>query len=149
MPTGTVYAITSPNQPRRYIGSTTTSLSQRMREHQTTRKCTSRIIIDAGDATIHPLAYVNHNTREQLEDIEACCIPLYRASCVNRSMPGAIRRAGGISEYLRRRDAGPKRRAYELRRGQTETRRASKRASDRLQRSFTRSCDGLNRVLIN
>jgi hypothetical protein len=149
MPTGTVYAITSPNYPRRSIGPTTTSLSQRMREHQTTRKCTSRIIIDAGDATIHPLAYVNYNTREQLEDMEAAFIMLYRASCVNRSMPGAIRRAGGITEYLQRRDAGPKRRTYELRRGQCETRRASKRASDRMRSSFTRSCDGLNRVLFN
>ena len=90
MPTGTVYAITSPNHPRRYIGSTTTSLSQRMREHQTTRKCTSRIIIDAGDATIHPLAYVNYNKRGQLEDMEAAFLMLYRASYVNRSMPVAI-----------------------------------------------------------
>jgi hypothetical protein len=120
-----------------------------MREHQTARKCTSRIIIDAGDATIHLLAYVNYNTCEQLEDMEAAFIMLYRVSCVNRSMAGAIRRAGGITEYLRRRDAGAKRRAYETLRGQTAERRASKRASDRLRRSFTRSCDGLNRVLLN
>ena len=149
MPTGTVYEIISPNYPRRYIGSTTSKLSQRLREHEVKRNCTSRIIIDAGDATIHPLAYVNFQSREQLEDMEAAFILLYSINTVNRSMPGAIRRAGGIAEYLRKRDAGPKRRAYELRRGQTESRRASKRASERMQRSFTQSCDGLNRLLLN
>ena len=116
------------------------------RQNATAHSC---IILDAGDATIHPLAYVNFQSREQLEDLEAAFIVLYRASTVNRSTPGAIRRAGGIAEYLRRRDAGPKRRAYELRRGQTETRRASKRAADRMRRSFTLSCGGLNRVLLN
>ena len=120
-----------------------------MREHETKRNCTSRIILYAGAATIHPLAYVNYNTHEQLQDMEAAFIQLYRVTCVNRSMPGAIRRAGGITEYLRRRDAGPKRRAYELRRGQTETRRASNRAAERLRRTFTQSCDSLNRVLLN
>ena len=149
MPTGTVYEITSPHHPRRYIGSTTSQLSHRLRQHVTKRNCTSRSIIDAGDATIHPLAYVNYEHHDQLEDMEAAYILLYRSTCVNRSMPGAIRRAGGITEYLRRRDAGPKRRAYETKRDQTEMRRASKRASDRLRRNYTRSCDGLNRVLLN
>ena len=149
MPTGTVYTITSPNHPRRYIGLTTSKLSHRLRQHVTKRNCTSRTIIDSGDATIHPLAYVNFESLEQLEDLEAAFIVLYRSSTVNRSLAGAIRRASGITEYFRRRDAGPKRRAYELMRGQTESRRASKRASDRLRHSFTKSCDGLNRVLLN
>ena len=95
------------------------------------------------------MAYVNFESHDELENMEAAFILLYRGTCVNRSLPGAIRRAGGIKEYLRRRDAVPKRRAYELRRGQTESRRASKRASDRLRHSFTKSCDGLNRVLLN
>ena len=149
MPTGTVYVITSPYDPRRYIGSTTSKLSQRLRQHEVKRNCASRIILDAGEASIHPIAHVNYEHIDQLEDMEAAFILLYRGSCVNRSLPGAIRRAGGIKEYLRRRDASPKRRAYELRRGQTEERRASKRASDRLRHSFTRSCDSLNRILLN
>ena len=149
MPTGTVYVITSPYDSRRYIGSTTLQLSRRMQQHETRLCCTSRVIIQAGDASIHPLAHVNFEHIDQLEDLEAAFILLYRGSCVNKSLPGTIRRAGGITEYLRRRDAGPKRRAYEMRRGQTEERRASKRASDRLRRSFTRSCGGLNRVLLN
>ena len=149
MPSGTVYVITSPNDPRRYIGSTTLKLTQRMRQHETRHNCTSRVILKAGDASIHPLAHVNFKHIDQLEDLEAAFILLYRGSCVNHSLPGAIRRAGGIKEYLRRRDAGPKRRAYERRRGQTEERKVSKRAADRLRHSFTRSCDGLNRILLN
>ena len=78
--------------------STTSSLPHRLREHETIRNCTSRIIIDVGNATIHTLAHVNYNTREQLEDLEAAFIMLYRASCVNRSLVASLNTCDDVTQ---------------------------------------------------
>lgn len=83
---GKIYQIISPNHPLPYIGSTTVALSKRMTEHRRLRDCSSRIIIDAGDAYIELIEEFPCDNKEQLNKREGEVI---RArECVNRRVAG-------------------------------------------------------------
>lgn len=68
---GKIYAIRSPNTQQVYIGSTIVALSKRMGQHKaTTNKCSSKAIIDAGEAYIELIEAFPCESREQLNKRE-------------------------------------------------------------------------------
>jgi len=85
---GKIYQIISPNYPLPYIGSTTQLLCQRIGEHRKINKhrCTSRIIIEAGDAYIELIENYPCDNKEQLNRREGEIIR--ERQCVNQKIPG-------------------------------------------------------------
>jgi hypothetical protein len=90
--TANIYKIVSPNTDKIYIGSTKRTLLRRMQEHisEYDRKkycCTSKIILDAGNATIELIEVFNCNNRKELHQREGYYIKLYINICVNKVIP--------------------------------------------------------------
>lgn len=101
---GKIYVIISPFCELVYYGSTTETLKQRFSKHKAnTAKCTSKKIIDAGDADIYEIEKFPCSCKEELEDREALYILNDWDGCVNEYVPGAIRRAGGRKAYMKKR----------------------------------------------
>jgi hypothetical protein len=97
---GKIYKIVSPNTKLVYYGSTVKELSARFSGHKTVKSnCTSKHIIAFGGAVIELIKNFPCSCVEDLEDMEACYILDDWAGCVNESIPGAIRRAGGRKAY--------------------------------------------------
>jgi len=89
---GKIYKIVSPNTDKIYIGSTTYPLHERMQRHisRYDRKklcCTSKLIIEAGNATIELIEVFNCDNRKQLLQREGYYIRLYINICVNKVIP--------------------------------------------------------------
>lgn len=86
---GKVYKIVSPNTDKIYIGSTKyETLKQRFQIHSNPnqlQKCTSRAIIEAGDAQIILLEQKNYHSRETMRKAEYRYIHKYRKICVNKN----------------------------------------------------------------
>ena len=110
-----IYKIVSPNTSKVYYGSTTQPLNDRFSHHKNHSKCSSREIINAGDADIKHIEWFPCDNRDALEDREAYFILNNWDDCVNTRVPGAVRRAGGQKTYQQ---------AYE----QTEKYKAQKKA---------------------
>ena len=99
---GKVYKVWSPNHSLCYYGSTVQPLAVRMNEHRSTgNNCTSKQIIDAGDADIALVQDYPCMNKHELEDREAELMQADWDGCVNELVPGAVRRAGGRKEYYR------------------------------------------------
>ena len=96
---GKIYKIVSPNTKLVYYGSTVQELSVRFSGHKSDRSCMSRKIVDIGCASIELIKNFPCSCVEDLEDEEACYIRDDWAGCVNESIPGATRRAGGRKAY--------------------------------------------------
>jgi len=104
-----IYIILSPNHNLCYYGSTFDTLNNRFTQHKApSSTCTSKEIIDAGNAKIFELAYYPCHTKEQLEDREAHYIITDWDGCINDRVPGAVRRAGGQVAYA----STPKQKEY-------------------------------------
>jgi hypothetical protein len=86
---GKIYQIISPNYPLPYIGSTTQLLCKRMVEHRKPShwsRCSSRILIEAGDAYIELIEDFPCDNKEQLNRREG---EIMRGrDCVNRNIAG-------------------------------------------------------------
>ena len=103
-----IYIILSPKHNLCYYGSTFDTLKKRFTKHKSmSSKCTSKQIINAGNAKIFELEYYPCHTKEQLEDREAHFIITDWDGCVNECVPGAVRRAGGQVAYDKIKDAKP------------------------------------------
>ena len=100
-----IYKIVSPNCEKVYYASTTDILNYRFNKHKTNRACTSREIIDAGDADIIEIEKYPCSCVEELEDREAYFIVNDWDGCVNE------RRAGGMKVCNKIRNATPERKA--------------------------------------
>ena len=96
---GKIYKIVSPNTELVYYGSTVQELRLRFSKHKSDRVCLSRKIIELGCASIELIKNFPCSCVEDLEDMEACYIRDDWAGCVNETVPGAIRRAGGKKAY--------------------------------------------------
>lgn len=86
---GKIYQIISPNYPLPYIGSTTQPLCKRMAEHRKPShlpKCSSRILIEAGDAYIELIENYPCENKEQLNRREGMIIR--ERECVNYRIAG-------------------------------------------------------------
>ena len=95
-----IYKIVSANHGQFYIGSTTRTLEDRFDEHKLdSNNCSSRLIIGAGGAEIKRIEWFPCTCKHALEDREAQFILNFRNICVNESVPGAERRAGGKKAY--------------------------------------------------
>jgi hypothetical protein len=89
---GKVYSIRSPHTDKVYIGSTVASLSKRFSQHKrTTHNCSSKQIIDAGDAYIELIEASPCNSKEELFRREAQIIR-QTTNCINISSPKTIER---------------------------------------------------------
>jgi len=110
---GKIYKIVSPNHKKVYYGSTIQILEYRFDIHKTHRTYSSRHIIDAGDAEILEIEPFPCTCKEELEDREAEYILNDWEGCVNETVPGAVRRAGGIHAYNRTPERKAKSRAYD------------------------------------
>jgi len=93
---GNIYKIISPNTDQIYIGSTTQTLRRRMQEHinehaKKKERCTSKIILDAGNATIELIEVFNCDNRKQLLQREGFYIKQYASICVNKVIPDRTR----------------------------------------------------------
>ena len=90
---GKIYQIISPNCKDIYIGSTTQSLAMRMVQHRLLRpdySCSSRSIIDSGDAYIELIEEYPCENREQLNKREGEIIRSHE--CINHKVPGRTKR---------------------------------------------------------
>ena len=81
-----IYQVISPNHPVPYIGSTTQTLSARMRAHRAEHICSSRVVIDAGDAYIELIEEFPCENKEQLNKREGEIIR--QRECVNHRVAG-------------------------------------------------------------
>jgi hypothetical protein len=106
---GKIYVIISPNCDLFYYGSTAYTIEKRFSLHKTpSSTCTSKKILDAGDAEIFEIESYPCSCKEELEDREAFYIVNDWEGCVNKIIPGAVRRAGGLKVYNKIRNATPK-----------------------------------------
>ena len=84
---GKIYQIISPNHPLPYIGSTTQPLCKRMSCHRALlHKCSSRVLIEAGDAYIELIEDYPCDNKEQLNRREGEI--MRERKCVNHQMAG-------------------------------------------------------------
>jgi hypothetical protein len=80
---GYIYKISSPNIDNIYIGSTIKSLHRRLSLHYTQPANTSKLILDAGDATIELIETIEYNDIKELRSKEREHISSNRDKCVN------------------------------------------------------------------
>lgn len=80
---GRIYIIQSPYTDQVYIGSTTIPLPQRFYCHRQCDDCSSKLVIDEGDATIELLEEVKVIDKDELRFYEQQYIELYRDIAVN------------------------------------------------------------------
>jgi hypothetical protein len=86
-----IYQVISPNHPLPYIGSTTQPLCKRMAKHRLpSNSCSSRIVVEAGDAYIELIEEFPCENREQLNKREGEMIR--ERACVNRCVAGRTRK---------------------------------------------------------
>ena len=83
---GYIYIIESASTNRVYIGHTTKSLEQRLREHLRCDKCTSRYVTRYGDATIRLLETMKFTLKADIEERETQVIMEY-PTAVNAVLP--------------------------------------------------------------
>jgi len=84
-----------------YYGSTTQTLSERMRVHKKNKNCESTVLFECGPCDITLIENYPCNNKHELEDREAEYIISNWDSCVNKTIPGAQRRAGGKKQYMK------------------------------------------------
>lgn len=80
---GRIYKICSRNFDKIYIGSTKKSLARRLSVHIAQQKCSSSIIINAGDVTIELIEEYRCKDRRELTARENYYIELYKDQVVN------------------------------------------------------------------
>lgn len=91
---GKIYAIRSPHTDKVYIGSTVVALSKRFSQHKRgTCGCSSKEIIDAGDAYIELVEACPCNTKEELFRKEAHLMR-ETPNCINICVPKTLERTG-------------------------------------------------------
>ena len=111
---GKIYVIISPNHDLFYYGSTVKTIEYRFNIHKSkSSTCTSKKIIEAGNAEIFEIESYPCSCLEELEDREADYIINDWDGCVNKEVPGAVRRAGGRKAYQKAIDATPETKAYQ------------------------------------
>ena len=108
---GKIYVIISPNHDLFYYGSTVETMKKRFDNHKSSLKCTSKKIIDAGNAQIYEIEKFPCSSLHELEDREAFYILNDWDGCVNKEVPGSIRRAGGKKAYDKIRNDKPEQKA--------------------------------------
>ena len=113
---GKTYFIWNTTAPvhKLYIGSTVSTLKHRLTQHEykfkhQSGKCESHRLLAMGNYDIQLLENYPCENKHQLEDREAEYIISNWDSCVNKTVPGAVRRAGGIKEYEKKRNKNPER----------------------------------------
>ena len=89
-----IYKIVSPNHEKVYYGSTVKTLNDRFSNHKSELRCSSKEIINAGNADIKHVEWFPCDNKHALEDREAYFILNNWDDCVNKTVPGAIRRVG-------------------------------------------------------
>ena len=96
---GQIYKVWSPNHGQVYYGSTTMTLKDRFKSHKSDKSCSSREIINAGNADIQHIEWFPCCSKHELEDRESIFIVKDWDGCVNECVPGAMRRAGVYKAY--------------------------------------------------
>jgi len=86
---GKIYIIESPNTDDVYVGSTFQELEDRFGGHTPTNKTQSKIVINAGDATIRLLKSVECVCERDLEYHERACIKMY-PNAVNKKLTAGL-----------------------------------------------------------
>ena len=100
---GKIYKLWSKNHSLCYYGSTVLTLAERMAQHRSSHnKCTSKQIIDAGEAVIELVEDYPCMNKEELEEKEGDVMLADWDGCVNVNVAGATRRAGGEKEYKKK-----------------------------------------------
>ena len=86
---GRIYMISSLNSDQVYIGSTIEKLHERFRKHKNSwNQCTSKKIIDKGDAFIELLEEIKVIDEEELRFYENQYLELYKDIAVNKYSSG-------------------------------------------------------------
>lgn len=80
--TGRIYRITSPNIDKVYLGSTFSTIKARFRRHKY-EKCTSQIVIQAGESDIELLEEISVIDKHELRYYENLYIEIYKDIAVN------------------------------------------------------------------
>ena len=129
-----IYKIVSPNHDKVYYGSTTQLLTDRFDNHKSdsSNTCSSRLIIDAGGAQIQHIERFPCSGKHALEDREAQFIQDDWDGCVNKSVPGAVRRAGGKKMYEQMQNALPEAKVKQKARNQTSKVKAQQKANKQI-----------------
>ena len=84
---GKIYAIRSFQTEKKYIGSTTQLLCQRLREHKNCKKTTSQQILQYDDYYIELIENYACNSKEELQKREGELIRENKELCVNIVIP--------------------------------------------------------------
>ncbi len=146
---GKIYVIISPNCELVYYGSTTETLKNRFKLHKCpSQTCTSKKIIDSGNADIYEIEKFPCSSLHELEDREAIYILNDWNGCVNKEVPGAIRRAGGKKAYDKARNAKPERKAYQKAYDAKPEVKVKKKTLDAQRYLWNKSWDGLNKIKV-
>ena len=99
---GKIYKITSSNTEKIYIGSTILPLDLRFSVHKSSKGCSSRHIINEGNASIELMYEYPCKNKIELELEEGrrmCILREGGLDVVNVRTPGAYAAAGGQIEY--------------------------------------------------
>ena len=67
---GYIYILTSPNTDMIYIGSTGVTLNRRYNKHKNDADCSSKILFEFGDVSIHLIREVEFETQLDLRKQE-------------------------------------------------------------------------------
>ena len=96
---GIVYKISSPSTDKIYIGSTKQSLKKRFTHHKYTNGCSSRMIINYGNAICELIEEYEYDEIKSLRKRERYHIELNRDICVNITIPTRSIKEGKIIYY--------------------------------------------------
>ena len=80
---GQIYKLTSPNTDMIYIGSTGDVLKERLRGHRKTNDCSSKILFEFGDVSIHLIREVEFETQLDLRKQEQIEMDKYDGKLCN------------------------------------------------------------------
>ena len=99
-----IYTVRSPNIDKYYLGSTTQLLCRRMSKHNMKETCSSKIIINAGEAYIELLENYPCNNKEELRKREGELIRLHKDNLVNINIAGRTKEETNKLRYERKKD---------------------------------------------
>ena len=130
---GKIYMVFSPSTNLKYIGSTTLTLKTRFNKHKNRFDCSSKVIIQAGDAEIILLHDFVCDSLDELETEEGRVGDLYPDKVNIREVGKSKRQLMDIKNKKRREDQERKNKQAERRRNRTDEQREKERLQGRVE----------------
>ena len=107
---GYIYKLTSPNTDMIYIGSTCATLTRRYNKHKNDSDCSSKILFEFGNVSIHLIREVECDTKLELRKQEQIEMDKYDGKLCNKNV--AYRTPEYIKEYQKKHNTSDKHKIY-------------------------------------